>query len=283
MAATVDERPARRTSAALGGLRGREAEADVVAALLERVHSGSGAALVIRGEAGIGKTTLLGLAGRAAPDMTVLRATAIETEAELPFAGLHLLLRPVLGLLPGIAGPQARALERAFGLAAGQQPPGDAPPGYEPAPTTCSWPAWQCSACSPSPRTPASGAQAPGTPTGLAGAPTGLAGAPGPTIVRPARAVSRAPPAGRCSALSTTHSGWTARPRRRCCSRPAGSTPTASPSSSRCATPRDRFKQTGSPSSAAYARGPDHDHEGFIALPCYKPFTTPQPFMKRPG
>jgi DNA-binding CsgD family transcriptional regulator len=133
MAAIVDDRLRRQMSAALGGLRGREAEADVIAALLGRVRSGCGTALVIRGEAGIGKTALLGLAERAATDITVLRATAIETEAELPFAGLHLLLRPVLGLLPGIAGPQARTLERAFGLAAWPPPPGSSP-GDEPRP-----------------------------------------------------------------------------------------------------------------------------------------------------
>ena len=59
--------------------------------------------------------------------MTVLRATAVETEAELPFAGLHLLLRPVLGQLMRIPQPQADALERAFGLTEATSPPPQAP------------------------------------------------------------------------------------------------------------------------------------------------------------
>lgn len=107
-------------------LYGRDAQARAVLALLEGARAGRSGSLVVRGEAGIGKTALLGLAERAAEGMTVLRATAIETEAELPFAGLHLLLRPVLGQLATIPRPQSDALMRAFGLAdAHGQPDGD--------------------------------------------------------------------------------------------------------------------------------------------------------------
>ncbi|MGH3206492.1 MAG: ATP-binding protein [Trebonia sp.] len=74
-------------------LYGRDAQARAVLALLDGARAGRSGALVVRGEAGIGKTALLGLAECAAVGMTVLRGTAIETEAELPFAGLHLLLR----------------------------------------------------------------------------------------------------------------------------------------------------------------------------------------------
>ena len=107
-------------------LYGRDAQARAVLALLEGARACRSGSLVVRGEAGIGKTALLGLAERAAEGMTVLRATAIETEAELPFAGLHLLLRPVLGQLATIPRPQSDALMRAFGLAdAHGQPDGD--------------------------------------------------------------------------------------------------------------------------------------------------------------
>ena len=107
-------------------LYGRDAQARAVLALLDGARSGRSGALVVRGEAGIGKTALLSLAERAAGGMTVLRGTAIETEAELPFAGLHLLLRPALGQLAGIPRPQADALMRAFGLTeAPRQPDAD--------------------------------------------------------------------------------------------------------------------------------------------------------------
>ena len=102
---------------------GREAEARAILALLDNARAGRSGALAVRGQAGIGKTALLRLAADAAADMTVLRATAVETEAELPFAGLHLLLRPVLAQLSRIPQPQADALERAFGLTEATTPP----------------------------------------------------------------------------------------------------------------------------------------------------------------
>jgi DNA-binding CsgD family transcriptional regulator len=106
-------------------LYGRDAQARAVLALLEGARAGRSGALVVSGEAGIGKTALLGLAASAAESMTVLPATAIETEAELPFAGLHLLLRPVLGQLARIPRPQADALNRAFGLTEAPGQPDD--------------------------------------------------------------------------------------------------------------------------------------------------------------
>lgn len=75
-------------------------------------HSGT---LVVRGEAGIGKSALLAHAVDTADGMRVLRCTGVETESELPFAGVHRLLRPVLHLSEALAEPQRAALHGAFG------------------------------------------------------------------------------------------------------------------------------------------------------------------------
>jgi DNA-binding CsgD family transcriptional regulator len=92
--------------------------------LLAALARGEGAALVMRGEAGIGKTTLLEtLAARAGDAVTVLRACGAETEAELTFSALADLLDPVLGELAALPEPQAAALMGA--LALGPPAPGD--------------------------------------------------------------------------------------------------------------------------------------------------------------
>jgi hypothetical protein len=97
-------------------LYGRQAEQRAIDNLLARAREGRSAAVVVRGEAGIGKTALLDYAAVAADGMLVLRAVGIETEAELAFAGLHLLLRPVLDRIEALPGPQATALRGALGL-----------------------------------------------------------------------------------------------------------------------------------------------------------------------
>jgi DNA-binding CsgD family transcriptional regulator len=71
---------------------------------------------VIRGEPGIGKSTLLRFAAEQAKDMTVLSARGYESESEIPFAGLADLLRPVLPLLDSLPAPQAAALQSAMSL-----------------------------------------------------------------------------------------------------------------------------------------------------------------------
>ncbi|MFE0462614.1 AAA family ATPase [Kitasatospora sp. NPDC058965] len=99
-------------------LYGRAREQAAVAALLERAVEGRSGVLVLRGEPGIGKSALLEeAAARAGGRFRVLRAGGVESEADLPFAGLHLLLAPALAKLPALPGPQRRALEAAFGLA----------------------------------------------------------------------------------------------------------------------------------------------------------------------
>ena len=78
--------------------------------------------LVLRGEAGIGKTALLDYAVASAAGLRVLRATGVEPEMELAFAGLHQLCGPMLNRLGRLPDPQRAALETAFGLAAGPAP-----------------------------------------------------------------------------------------------------------------------------------------------------------------
>lgn len=89
-------------------------------ALLAHARTAISGALVVRGEPGIGKSALLQYAVDRADGMTVLSATGIESESELPFSGLSEFLHPVLGLLDEIPPPQAGALAGA--LAVG--PPG---------------------------------------------------------------------------------------------------------------------------------------------------------------
>ncbi|MFI6290788.1 LuxR C-terminal-related transcriptional regulator [Nonomuraea sp. NPDC050790] len=100
-------------------LRGREPEAGAVAGLLAGARRGESAALVLRGEPGIGKTALLGHAASLADGLRVLRGTGAESEAELAFSGLQLLLRPALGHLTALPAAQRAALESACGLGSG--------------------------------------------------------------------------------------------------------------------------------------------------------------------
>ena len=98
-------------------LVGRASEMQLVVGLLEGVEEG-GAVLVLRGEAGIGKSRLLSEAAREARDrgMTVLTVRGVQSEARLGFAGLHQLLRPVRDLAGELPAVQQRALDAAFGL-----------------------------------------------------------------------------------------------------------------------------------------------------------------------
>jgi len=97
-------------------LIGRERELGQLDALLTEARLGRGRALVLSGSAGIGKTVLLDHAVQQANGFQVLHYTAVESEAELPFAGLQALLGPLLVGLPEIPEPQARALRAALEL-----------------------------------------------------------------------------------------------------------------------------------------------------------------------
>jgi len=101
---------------------GRDRECAAIDALLADARAGAAGALVVRGEAGIGKSALLEYAEQQAPPMVVLLASGVEAESDLAFAGLHELLRPVLGYLGDLPGTQARALAGALGLAPSSQP-----------------------------------------------------------------------------------------------------------------------------------------------------------------
>ena len=89
---------------------------------LDSVRGGQSAVLVLRGEAGVGKTALMEYLAAAASDCRITRITGVESELELPFAALHQLCGTVLEGLETLPEPQARALEVAFGLAEGSVP-----------------------------------------------------------------------------------------------------------------------------------------------------------------
>ncbi|MEU4804905.1 LuxR C-terminal-related transcriptional regulator [Actinosynnema sp. NPDC023587] len=91
-------------------LYGRAGEQAAIGALLAAARAGRSGALVLRGEAGIGKSALLGWAAEAATGLRVLRVTGIEAEADLAFGGLVQLLWPVQDRLAALPGPQAEAL-----------------------------------------------------------------------------------------------------------------------------------------------------------------------------
>ena len=98
-------------------LYGRDQERAEIWSLLESARASRSGVLVLRGEAGIGKSALLADARERAADMHVLTARGVESESELPFAALHQLLRPALDHIERLPGPQAEALRGALGLA----------------------------------------------------------------------------------------------------------------------------------------------------------------------
>ena len=99
------------------GLVGRDHECEVVDGLLDGALQGNSGALVLRGEAGTGKSSLLQYAAERADEVTVLRVTGVQGESDLDFAGLHSLVRPIVGYLAKLPEPQRDAVEGALGLA----------------------------------------------------------------------------------------------------------------------------------------------------------------------
>jgi hypothetical protein len=103
-------------------LRGRRGERTALERVLDRARAGRSAVLVVRGDPGIGKTALLDYAASLASDFRVVRTSGVESEMELPFAGLHRLCVSMLGQLEELPGPQRDALRVAFGLREGGAP-----------------------------------------------------------------------------------------------------------------------------------------------------------------
>ena len=103
-------------------LLGRAAEREALDRLLDDVRDHRSAVLIVRGEAGVGKTALLEYCAGRASGFHVARATGVESEMELPFAGLHQLCAPMLERLGSLPDAQRGALSVALGLAPGATP-----------------------------------------------------------------------------------------------------------------------------------------------------------------
>jgi hypothetical protein len=96
------------------GLVGRITERHVLDGLLARVRAGGSEVLVVRGEAGIGKTALVRYAARQASGFRVVQLTGVEAEMELPFAGVHQLCATMPDRLDALPPPQRHALSVAL-------------------------------------------------------------------------------------------------------------------------------------------------------------------------
>jgi DNA-binding CsgD family transcriptional regulator len=103
-------------------LRNRNAERSALAGLVAAVRAGQSRVLVVRGEAGVGKTALLDELARQAQGCRVVRAAGMHSEMEFAFAGLHQLLAPLLGRVERLPVPQREALRTVFGISAGPAP-----------------------------------------------------------------------------------------------------------------------------------------------------------------
>jgi DNA-binding CsgD family transcriptional regulator/tetratricopeptide (TPR) repeat protein len=104
------------------GLYGRRRECDRLEGMLAEIRTGRSQVLVLRGDAGIGKTALLDHMSRQASGCRVARVTGVESEMELAFAGLHQLCAPFLDRLDRLPPPQRDALGMVFGLLEGNTP-----------------------------------------------------------------------------------------------------------------------------------------------------------------
>src|SRR5262245_2642062 len=103
-------------------LGGRADECALLDDLVSSIRQSKSRSLVIRGEAGIGKTALLEYLLEAASDLSVLRALGVESEMELAYASLHQLCAPLLDRLDGLPAPQCEALRTVFGVSGGTPP-----------------------------------------------------------------------------------------------------------------------------------------------------------------
>lgn len=103
-------------------LRGRDAECETLRRLISDARSGDSRVLVLRGEAGAGKTALLAYAVEQASAMSVTHVAGVESDMELAFAGLHQLCMPLMAHIDELPDPQRNALDVAFGRGVGPTP-----------------------------------------------------------------------------------------------------------------------------------------------------------------
>src|SRR3954465_6591518 len=109
-------------TAPAAGLLGRRRECETLDHLVETVRAGQSAVLAVRGEAGVGKSALLAYLTECASGCRIARASGVQSEMELPFAGLHQLCAPMLDHLDGLPQHQRAALGIAPGLEGGAAP-----------------------------------------------------------------------------------------------------------------------------------------------------------------
>ena len=103
-------------------LLGRRAECEALDRLLTDALAGRSRVTVLRGEAGVGKSALLGYLADRVDGWHVATAVGVESEMELAYAGLHQLCVPMLDQLERLPVPQREALATVFGLSAGPAP-----------------------------------------------------------------------------------------------------------------------------------------------------------------
>jgi DNA-binding CsgD family transcriptional regulator len=104
------------------GLLGRMEERQRLDELSRKARAGHGGAVVLRGEAGIGKSALLDDLAIRAPDCRICRAVGVESEMELAYAGLQQLCGPIVDRVTDLPSPRRDALEKVFGLSTGCPP-----------------------------------------------------------------------------------------------------------------------------------------------------------------
>jgi DNA-binding CsgD family transcriptional regulator len=103
-------------------LRGRESECTALDGLMSEALAGRSQVLVLRGEAGVGKSALIRYLEERAGDWQVAKCVGVESEMEIAYGGLHQLLAPLLGSVAALPEPQRDALKIVFGLSSGPAP-----------------------------------------------------------------------------------------------------------------------------------------------------------------
>ncbi len=103
-------------------LRGRASECETLRGLISTVQSGTCQVLVLRGEAGVGKSALLGYTSELAAGFRCVQVAGVQSDMELAYAGLQQLCAPLMDHLDGLPQPQRDALNVAFGRGMGPTP-----------------------------------------------------------------------------------------------------------------------------------------------------------------